>query len=51
MFRDNARLLHLLQGLCAAQDKFAASVILEGLCPRRVAVNIMNDHDVFVAKA
>jgi hypothetical protein len=33
------------------QDKFAAGVVLEGLCPRQIAVDIMNDHDVFVAKA
>jgi hypothetical protein len=51
MCRDDARLLHLLQGSCTAQDKFAAGVVLEGLRPQRVAVNIINDHDVFVAKA
>ncbi len=33
------------------QDKFTASVVLEGLLPQRVAVNIVNDNDVFVAKA
>ncbi len=33
------------------QDKFAAGVVLGGLCPQRVAVDIMNDHDVFVARA
>jgi hypothetical protein len=43
--------LHLLQGSCTAQDKFAAGVVLEGLRQRRVAANIMNDHDVFVAEA
>ncbi len=51
MFQDNTRLLHLLQGLCTGQDKFTASVVLEGLLPQRVAVNIVNDNDVFVAKA
>ncbi len=34
-----------------AQDEFAADIVLEGLRPKRVAVNIVNDHDVFVAKA
>jgi hypothetical protein len=33
------------------KDKFAASVVLEGLCPQRVAVDIVNDHDVFVDEA
>jgi hypothetical protein len=33
------------------KDKFTASVVLEGLHPQRVAVDIKNDHDVFVAKA
>ena len=51
MFWDNAHLSHLLQGSCTGQDKFAACVVLEGLRPRRVAVNIVNDHDVLVAKA
>jgi hypothetical protein len=51
VFWDNARLSNLLQGSCTAQDKFAAGVVLEGLCPQRVAVKIMNDHDVFFAKA
>jgi hypothetical protein len=43
--------LHLLQGSCTGQDKFATGAVVEGLHPRRVAVDIMNDHDVFVAKA
>ncbi len=51
MFWDDAHLLHTLQGLCMGQDKFATGVVLEGLRPRRVAVDIVNDHDVFVAKA
>ncbi len=51
MFWDDAHLSHLLQGLCTGQDKFAAGVVLEGLCQRRVAVDIVYDHDVFVAKA
>ncbi len=51
MFWDNACLLHLFQGSCTGQDKFATGVVLEGLRPQRVAVNIMNDHDVLVAKA
>ncbi len=51
MFWDNAHLSHLLQDLCTSQDKFATGVVLEGLRPQRVAVDIMNDHDVFVAKA
>ncbi len=51
MFRDNAYLSHFLQGLCTGQDKFAASVVLEGFCPQRVAVDIVNDPDVFVAEA
>jgi hypothetical protein len=51
VFQDNAHLLHLLQGLCTGQDKFAAGVVLEGLHPQRVAVDIVNDHGVFVAKA
>jgi hypothetical protein len=50
-FWDDAHLLHLLQGLCMGKVTFAASVVLEGLCPQRIAVNIMNDHDAFVAKA
>ena len=29
----------------------AAGVVLEGLRPQRVAVDIVNDHDVLVAKA
>jgi hypothetical protein len=51
VFQNNANLLHSLQGSCAGQDKFAASVVLEGLRPQRVVVDIVNDHDVFVAKA
>ncbi len=51
VFWDDACLFHLLQGLCTGHDKFAAGVVLEGLGPQRVAVDIMNDHDVFVAKA
>ncbi len=51
MFWDDARLLHSLQGSCTGQDKFPAGVVLEGLHPQRVAVDIVNDHDVFVAKA
>ncbi len=51
MFWDISCLSHLHQGSCLGQDKFAASVVLEGLCPQRVAVNIVNDHDVLVAKA
>ncbi len=39
------------RALSKDQDKFAAGALLEGLRPQRVAVNIMNDHDVFVAKA
>ena len=34
-----------------AQDKFAPGVVLDGLHPRRVSVNIVIDHDVLVAKA
>jgi hypothetical protein len=30
------------------KDKFAVGVVLEGLC---IAVDIVNDHDVFVAEA
>ncbi len=48
---DDAHLLHLLQGLCTGQDKFNAGVVLEGLHPLRVAVDIVNDLNVFVAKA
>ncbi len=48
---DDAHLLHLLQGLCTGQDKFNAGDVLEGLHPLRVAVDIVNDLDVFVAKA
>jgi hypothetical protein len=33
------------------QDKFATGVVLEILCPQRVAVDNMNNHDVFVAEA
>jgi hypothetical protein len=51
VFWDNARLLHLRHSLCSGQDKFAASVVLEGLRPQRVAVNTVSDHDVLVAKA
>jgi hypothetical protein len=51
VFWDNPHLSHLLQGLCTGQDKFAADVVLEGLRPQRVAVNIVNDHDLFLAKA
>ena len=51
MFQDDAHLLHLLQGSCTVQNKFAAGVVLEGLHPQRVAVDTMNDHDVFVAEA
>jgi hypothetical protein len=51
VFREDAHLLHLLQGSCTGQDKFAAGVVLKGLRPQQVAVDIMNDHDVFVAKA
>ncbi len=32
-------------------DKFSASVALEGLCPQRVAVGVVNDQDVFVSEA
>ncbi len=51
MFWDNACLSHLCQGLYSGQDKFATSVVLEGLYPLRVVVNIVNDHDVLVTKA
>ncbi len=49
MFWDDAHLSNLLQGLCTGQDKLAAGVVFEGLRPQRVAVDIANDHDVFVA--
>ncbi len=51
MFQNDAHLLHSLQGSCTGQDKFAAGVVLEGLHPQRAVVDIVNDHDVFVAKA
>ncbi len=39
------------RGLFTGQDKFATGVVLEDLHPQRVAVHIVNDHDVFFAKA
>ncbi len=38
-------------GPCTTKDEFAAGVVLEGLRPQRIAVDIVNDHDVFVAEA
>jgi hypothetical protein len=48
---NDAHLLHALKGPCTTEDRFATGVVPESLCPQRVAVNIMNYHDVFVAKA
>ncbi len=39
----------MLLGTC--KDEFAAQLILHCLQPRQVAVNMVQDHDILVAKA
>ncbi len=51
MFGDESVTSHPCQcsGMC--KDEFAAGLISLCLRPRRVAVNIVQDHDILVAKA
>ena len=51
MFGDNTCFLHAFQGSCLRKNKFAAGVVFEGLHPCRVAVHVVENHDIPVAKA
>ncbi len=51
MFGDNASFLHAFHRSCSHKNKFAVGVVLEGLHPRQVAIDIMENHDISVAEA
>ncbi len=48
---DDAALGHLHECATAGENEFALAVILEGLAPGVVGVNMVEDHDVAVAEA
>ncbi len=51
VFWVDALSLHSGEGPVAGEYEFTASLIFHWFCPRQVAVNVMEDHDVLVAFA